>query len=201
MVFLMYYSIFMVIPYIVDLEKEMTQHRHLKELGYDYTYQLNIVERFLKEFKRYALCFIPIVNIWNLIEFLDDDKYPRFGKKDIKKMLDRGEIAPLKQISEREILRVVSARPNNLKFGVASLSKEALAEQVYVVKTMKQSDDQNLIENWRDLTVDTKIQLLLGELEALYYEKAQEMGIDLDKEVSLCEARYTSEQEEKKLKK
>ncbi len=200
--FFMYYALFVLIPYIIDVEQEMAQHRHLRELGYDYACPLSFLEKMLKEIRRYAIYFIPMVNIWCMIDLMDS-KYPRISKKDAKKMLDRGEVFELSNALENgKALRIISSRKNNMRFGVADLTKEALIEQAYAIKIMNQSDNQNLVENWRDLSTDTKIQLLLGELEALYFEKAAEMGIELNDELTLYELERNQESEEaqKKLK-
>lgn len=202
---LMYYCLFILIPYFVDVKEEMTQRRHLVEMGYDYAVQPFFLEKLLKEIKRYASYLIPFINIFNILE-LFDGKYARFDKKDIKKMLTRGEIKPLPDAfrleTNKEILRIINSRKNNMAFPVAELTREALISQAYAISQINRSDDSNLVETWRDFSTDRKIELLLGELEALYCEKAMEMGINLDEEFEKIEesSEVNSEKDLKKLK-
>lgn len=201
-----YYCLFILIPYVVDIKDEMTQRRHLIEMGYDYAVRPFLLERILKEVKRYVGYLIPFVNIWNIIE-LFDGKYARFDKKAIKKMLSRGEIRPLPNAwiieDDRDILRIIESRKSDMPFQVAELTRESLISQAYAIKQINKSDSLNLKETWRDLSVDRKIELLLGELEALYRDKAFEMGFNLDAELEQLEesSQESPEKSPKKLKK
>lgn len=203
---LFYYCLFILIPYVVDIKEEMTQRRHLIEMGYDYAVQPFFLERIFKEIKRYAGYLIPFVNIFNILD-LFDSKYSRFDKKAIKKMLSRGEIRPLPNAwvveDDKDILEIIESRKSNMQFQVAELTRESLISQAYAIKQINKSDSLNLKETWRDLSVDRKIELLLGELEALYRDKAFEMGFNLDAELEQLEesSQETPGKSPKKLKK
>lgn len=203
MLLIIYYCLFMLIPYIIDIKEEMTQHRHLIEMGYDYAVPPFLLERIFEEVKRYSYYFCPFVNIFSILE-LFDGKYKRFDKKDVKKMLSRGEIVPISNnpIVDEEILEVIASRKFDMPFQVAELTKESLVLQAYAIKLMNKSDSLNLKENWRDFSTDRKIEIILGILQDLYADKAFEMGVDLNKELEDCEENLEKDSEKpaKKLK-
>lgn len=203
---MIYYCLLVLIPYFIDIKEEMTQRRHLIEKGYDYAVPPFFLETVFKEVKRYAGYLIPIVNIFNLVS-LFIDKYERFNKNDIKKMLENGEIVPVQKVTlqdeEKELLKILSSRKSNMSFKTAELTKEALIDQAYVIKQINRNEANDLTETWRDFSTDRKIEILLGELEALYHDKALEMGFDLDKELDSIDNPQIiySEKKSKKLKK
>lgn len=197
------YCLFILIPYGMDMTEELTRRRHLIEMGYDFAVQPFLLEIIFKEVKRYLSYFIPFVNIASIIE-LCDGKYERFDKKDIKKMLSRGEIKPVTELlakDDKDIFKIVYSRKSNMRFEVSDFTEESLIDQAYAIKLMNESDCLNLKESWRDLSIDRRIEFLLKELEALYYEKASEMGVDLDKELEKRESFQENENEQEQLKK
>lgn len=207
MIFFINYCLIMLVHYVIDIGEEMTQHRHLREMGYDYAVPPFLVEKIIKEVKRYFLCACPFVNIYNMIELFSCDKYRRFDKRDVKKMFEDGEIIPISKNpvvdEDGDILKIIASRKNNMQFQVAELTKESLISQAYAIKLMNKNDSNNLNDSWKDLSTDRKIELILGILQDLYYDKAEEMGIDLDEELEVCEENLerNTETEEKQKKK
>lgn len=201
MIIVAYYALIMFIPYLLDVQKELTQTRHLVEMGYDYTVRPTFLEALIKEVIRYFSYFAPIANVLNFIDLMDG-KYKRYSKKEIRKMLANGEIYELPEKLEMEnnkgLLAVIASRKSDMQFSVANLTRESLIEQAYAIKLINKSDSLNLKETWRDLSTDRKIEFLLGELETLYYEKAQEMGVNLDEEFETIEKSSETEEEQPK---
>lgn len=190
----LYNALIAAIPYLIDIEMELTQRHHLKEEGYEYALKKHPILIILKEFKRYMLYFVPIWNLWNLFELLLGNKYEQFSEKKVEKMLKRGEIKPIEELNKiksnklenkkNSFLKVIAYKERTANLiQTGELSKKSLISQANIINMMAQSDKNNITQTFSELTTDEKIEILLKELELLYEKKAEEMEINLEEEI------------------